>query len=104
MFFARQSLTFAAIGFQRQNDLEAGLFGKDHLVDIAAACSLVGRREGIFVLTDQFGAFRGGVGGGGNFLAEDNVGRTGGAHDGNLSLRPGKHGIGAQRLAAHADV
>ena len=104
MLLAGQSLALGAMSLQSLNDLEAGLFGQDDLVNVTAAGSLIGRRKRVLVLADQLGTLGGLIRGGLDLLTEDDVSRAGCTHNRDLRLRPGKDGIRTEALAAHTDV
>ena len=72
-----------------------GVARVDHLVHVATAGGVVGVGKQLRVLRFLLGQFGGGVFGGGNLPAEDDLRGALGPHDGNLSRGPRKHQVRA---------
>src|SRR5579884_661777 len=87
--------------FQAVNQLDAGVAGFDHLVDVAACGGDVGIVELLGVFGDQFFAPLVGVGRAFDLVFEEDVDRALSTHDGDFGGGPGVVEVAAHVFAVH---
>ena len=104
MFPGGIGLAFVFQHFQRSDDMPACIFRENDTVDITEFCGMIGIREGVPVFFYQFLSFFLRVFGSGDFLAENDIGRTFSPHYGNFSQGIGQVDVAADMFGGHHHV
>ena len=81
-----------------------GLIGFDHVVDVTEAGGYIGSSGHLGVLGSLLLLHSHGILGTFDILAEDDVGGTVGAHNGDLGGGPGQNHVGTQVFGAHSQI
>ena len=104
MLFAGSGILLALQGKQSADHALAGLLRHDHIIHISAGGSHIGIHHGFLVIVNLLLPLCLGILRIFDFLAENNIARTGGAHDRNFRVGPCQDHVCTQMLGAHADV